>query len=291
MLALWITFHWIAIILVVILAIVAEYAGRKIIMVIIGRSIHGHHFGRPTQPSAEVKKRQATVMGLLLIMWKVIVFASAVIGILFIIFPTINILPFFASAGILGAVIGFGSQSTIKDIIAGTFIITENQFRVGDVIEVEGAGLNGAGTVEHISLRSTVLRDNSGNVHYISNGNIIHVINKTMGYSKVNFTLSVAPDTDIDKVAAIIDKTGEVLAGNEKWQNKIIEAPHFINLGAFSDTVLELNITGKTVAGEQWAVASELKKQLLKELQHHHGVKISHTAGLNLSVVSGKKKK
>ncbi len=287
----WTANYSVMILAVIIGALAAEYIGRNIIKGFVGRSLHGRHFGRPKQLSAEVKKRQQTVTGLLLVLWKVVVFAAAAIIIIMSLFPTINILPLFASAGVLGAVIGFGAQSMIKDVIAGTFVITENQFRVGDVIELEGNGVAASGTVEHVSLRSTVLRDNSGNVHYFSNGTIMHVINKTMGYSKVNFTLSVKPSADIDKVAEIIDRVGLELDENEKWQHKIIEPPHFINLGSLGDNAIELNISGKTVAGEQWAVTSELKKRLLIELQRHKDIHLSQASGLNLSLLSGKKKK
>lgn len=271
---------------VILVAIIAEYIGEKLIKIAIHRSIHGKHFGRPKQPLADVKKRQKTIIGITIIFWKVLVFLGAGLGIFKIVFPQVDLLPIFASAGVLGAVIGFGAQSIIKDIIAGIFIIAENQFRVGDVVEIDAGGV-GSGTVEHISLRSTVLRDVSGNVHYVSNGNIVHVINKTMGYSKVNFAISVKPNTDIDVLAEIIEKVGTTLAESEKWKHKIIEAPHFVNLGAFSDTALEVNISGTTQPGEQWAVTSEMKKRLLTALKKYPEVKLAHY--MDLSALGPKK--
>ena len=235
----WVSQHYITFFLVILLALWAEYFGQKIIKAFVGRRLHGRHFGRPLQPSAEVKKRQETILSLALVIWKSIVFIGAVIIIFVTLFPSINIFPVFASAGILGAVIGFGSQSMIKDIIAGTFIIGENQFRVGDVIELEGNGVTASGTVEHISLRSTVLRDISGNVHYFSNGTVMHVINITMGYSKVYFALNVKPDNDVDKIISIIDRVGAELGKDSKWEKKVIEPPHFINIGTLSDTAIE----------------------------------------------------
>jgi small conductance mechanosensitive channel len=287
----WTSHHYAMILIVLVVAFVAEYVGRYLIKVLISRSLHGHHFGRPKQLSAEVKKRQQTILTLALITWKTLVFIVALVAVMMSLFPTINILPFFASAGVFGAIIGFGAQSLIKDTLAGIAIIAENQFRVGDVVELEGSGVSASGTVEHISLRGTVLRDNDGNVHYFSNGNIMHVVNKTMGYSKVSFALSVSPDSDIDKTVAIIDKAGAELEASSKWQNKIIEPPHFINLGGLTDTAIELNISGKTVAGEQWAATSELKKRLLRELQQHKDIQLASSPGLNLSLLSGKKKK
>ena len=287
----WVSHRYILFIVIIVAALVAEYIGRKIIKGLVGRSLHGRHFGRPKQPTAEIKKRQETILSLALVVWKSIIFIIVIAIIVVSLFPQINILPLFASAGVLGAVVGFGAQSMIKDIISGTFIIVENQFRVGDVVELEGSGVNAGGTVEHISLRSTVLRDNSGNVNYFYNGDILHVINKTMGYSKVNFSLGVKPSANIDKAVEIIDKVGLNLSESEKWEKKIIEPPHFINLGALSDTAIELNISGKTVAGEQWAVTSELKKRLLQELRQHKDIHLSQASGLNLSLFSNKKTK
>ncbi|WP_416348154.1 mechanosensitive ion channel family protein, partial [Escherichia coli] len=88
--------------------------------------------------------------------------------------------PLIASAGLIGVTIGFGAQAIIRDFITGLFIIGENQYRVGDIVEFTD---NASGTVERIGSRSTVIRDIEGNVHYLPNGSITHVINKTMGYS------------------------------------------------------------------------------------------------------------
>jgi small conductance mechanosensitive channel len=171
----------------------------------------------------------------------------------------------------LGAVIGFGAQSVIRDFISGAFIIIENQFRVGDDVEVDGA----IGKVEHITLRSTVIRDDAGNVHYIANGNVFHVINKTMGYSKVYFALSVAPETDIDELRAVIDNIGLKLASDEKWKKKIIEPVSLFNLGAFSDQALEVRVSGKTQPGDQFAVTTEFKKRLLAQIKKQKDIKLS----------------
>lgn len=284
--ATWISDHALSIILIIVLAYVLDYVGRKIIKSAIKRSVNGHHFGRAKQPTIDVKKRQDTIAGITALFWKVVVFLGAGLALFRIFFPQVDILPVFASAGLVGAVIGFGAQSMIKDLIAGVFIIAENQYRVGDVVEIDAGGV-GSGTVEHITLRSTVLRDPSGNVHYISNGNVVHVINKTMGYSKVNFALSVKPSTDVDKLAQIIEKIGLDLSESDKWKHKIIEAPHFINLGAFSDIALEVNITGTTQPGEQWAVTSEMKKRLLQEIKGREDIKLAQY--IDLSALGRKK--
>lgn len=267
----WISDYGFSILGIIIVAFIAGYIGEQIIKAVIRRAVHGRHFMRANQPLIDVKKRQDTVIGVSIVVWKLIVIFSASIAIFTTVFPEVNLLPLLASAGVLGAVIGFGAQSIIKDFISGAFIIIENQFRVGDDVEIDGA----IGKVEHITLRSTVVRDDAGNVHYISNGNVFHVINKTMGYSKVYFTLSVAPETDIDELKTVIDKVGQALAKDEKWHKKIIEAPTLFNLGAFSDQALEVRISGKTQPGDQFAVTTDFKKRLLSEIKKRPDIKLS----------------
>lgn len=273
----WVSSHILAIIGIILLAIIVEYIGEQIIKVVIRRVIHGRHFVRANQSIMDVKKRQDTIISVSIIVWKIIIIGGAGLALFTTIFPQINLLPILASAGVISAIIGFGAQSVIRDFISGAFIIIENQFRVGDDVEIDGA----VGKVEHITLRSTVVRDDAGNVHYIANGNVFHTINKTMGYSKVYFTLSVSPETDIDKLSDIIEKIGSKIASEEKWQKKIIEPPTFLNLGAFSDSALEVRVTGKTQPGDQFAVTTEFKKRLLAELKKHSDIKLSQYQDLS----------
>lgn len=273
----WFSSHWLAVIAVVLAAIIAEYVGELIIKAIVRKVVHGRHFIRPHQPLVDVQKRQDTIISVSVIIWKLIVFVGAGLAVFAILFPNVNLLPLLASAGILGAVIGFGAQSIIRDFISGAFIIIENQFRVGDDVEIDGA----MGKVEQITLRSTVVRDDAGNVHYIANGSVFHVINKTMGYSKVYFTLSVTPETDIDELSSIIEKLGQELSVDKKWDKKIIDPPALLNLGAFSDQALEVRISGKTQAGEQFGVTTEFKKRLLKQINKRSDIKLSQYQDLS----------
>lgn len=273
----WASTHILTIIGIILLAIIVEYIGEQIIKVVARRVIHGRHFVRANQSIMDVKKRQDTIISVSVIVWKILILGGAGLALFTTIFPQINLVPILASAGVLGAIIGFGAQSIIRDFISGAFIIIENQFRVGDDVEVDGA----VGKVEHITLRSTVIRDDAGSVHYIANGSVFHTINKTMGYSKVYFTLSITPETDIDKLADIIEKIGLTLASDEKWQKKIIEPPTFFNLGAFSDSALEVRVAGKTQPGDQFAITTEFKKRLLSELKKHSDIKLSQYQDLS----------
>ena len=237
--------------------------GAIVIKRIIKRSVRRTRYN--DMSADDVRKRQDTLTSLIDVVWKS--FVGIVIGLMLFktFFPAINLTPLFASAGILGVALGFGAQSLIKDFLAGVFIITENQYRVGDVVDIEGA----TGTVERVGIRSTVLRDVDGNVHYMPNGNVMHVINKTMGFSKVNFALAVDPKTNVDKLAEIIDKVGDKLAQDDAWRAKIIDPPHFLNIGTYSEVGMEVNIVGKVQPSEQWSVSAEMRRRLLPELKKH----------------------
>lgn len=230
------------------------------------------HYQR-TLHKKDLEKRQRTLGGMFTNVWRIIV---VVISLYFILQAIIGkeqaftlLAPLFASAGIIGVALGFGAQSLVKDFISGIFIISENQYRVGDVIEIEGFG----GTVERIGVRSTVIRDVDGNVHFFPNGMVQHIINKTMGYSMARFTLAVAPDTDIDKVAKIIDKIGLKLASEEKWKDKVLEAPRYVMMGEFTATAINLIVSGKTQPSDQWSVTAEMRRRILEKFDQE-GIEI-----------------
>lgn len=227
---------------------------------IVARAVKAH--GR-NWPSKDIEKRQKTLAGLVTRVWRVLVVTVGALIIFSMIFPNVNLAPLFASAGIIGVAFGFGAQSLVKDFLSGIFIISENQYRVGDIIDIEGA----SGTVERISARSTVLRDADGNVHYFPNGMVQHVVNKTMGYSMARFSIGVHPSSDLENVISVINNIGTKLASEDKWNSKIIEAPAFVSVGEFTSTGVDLLISGKTQPSDQWSVTAEMRRRLLHELE------------------------
>lgn len=256
----WLHKSWLPIVMTLAVAfVVAKFSGLLLIPLI--RRVVGRMHTDLTHE--DVVKRQDTLISLLHILVKVTAWTIALFTILRI--CGIDLTPFIAGAGVLGVALGFGAQSLIKDFLSGLFIILENQYRVGDIVDLEGS----AGTVELITLRSTVVRDADGNVHYIPNGNIMRVINKTMGFSTINLTIAVQPNSNIDRLAELINAMGEQLAQDKAWKDKILEAPHFLSIGNFSDTALEIKITGKTQPSRQWGVTGELRKRLLGALKKH----------------------
>lgn len=220
----------------------------------------------------DIEKREKTLSHTFSILWRVVVFTGGALALFQILFPGVSLAPLFASAGIVGVALGFGAQSLVRDFLSGIFIIAENQYRVGDVIDIEGFG----GTVERVGARSTVLRDADGNVHYFPNGMIMHVINKTMGYSVARFFIGVHPSSDLDKVISIINETGKKLADEEKWKNKVIEPPTFVSVTEFSSLEVTLLVSGKTQPSDQWSVTSEMRQRLFLEFEKNK-IKLSTT--------------
>lgn len=260
----WFREHLTAIIVIIITGILAYYIGGRVLSRIVKRLVKTARHREWHQK--DVEKRQNTLASVARNVWHIFV----VIVVLIALFrESIDkadsiLAPFFASAGVVSVILGFGAQTVIKDFIAGLFIIGENQYRVGDIVEFTD---NASGTVERIGSRSTVIRDVDGNVHYLPNGSITHVINKTMGYSMARFIITVDPSSDIKTISSVINKIGKDLSHEEKWKNKILEPPAFVSVGEFTATSLEIIIAGKTQPSDQWAVIAEMRRRLLEEME------------------------
>ena len=252
------------IIIIIIVAIALYWLGPRLVMWLTRHAFVTTY--QRTLPKKDLEKRHKTLGGLFANVWRIIVVVIAGYAIFTHFFNSAALAPLFASAGIIGVAFGFGAQSLVKDFLSGVFIISENQYRVGDIIEIDGFG----GTVERIGVRSTVIRDVEGNVHFFPNGVVQHVINKTMGYSKVYFTITVAPDTNISTASDIINRIGEEISGEEKWQRKVIEPPHFDILGDFNASSISLVVSGKTQPSDQWALTAEMRRRILREFEKEH---------------------
>lgn len=178
----------------------------------------------------------------------------------------------FTSAGVVGVVVGFGAQSLIRDLVSGVFIIIENQYRIGDEVTLASAAGLGSidGTVEDVTIRTTVLRDLSGNVHHLPNGNIGRTTNKTLGFSRMNEVLVVAIDTDLAKLEKIIHKAGQDLTKVDGIGNKILEAPYLASVNGFTDKGIVIRILAKTSAAAQWKIRSEFFRILQQSFEKNH---------------------
>ena len=252
----WIQTNWFDVLVIIVITALLYWLGSIIVKSTVRHAVKSTR--ARTWHRKDIEKRQNTLSALFVTVWRTVVVA---VGILLILgkLPGVNLAPLFASAGIIGVAIGFGSQSLVKDFLSGIFIVSDNQYRVGDIIQID----QDSGTVERIGTRSTVIRDADGNVHYFPNGSIQHVINKTMGYSMARFSIAVVPSGDLDEIIAIINGTGAKLAEEKKWQNKIIDAPAFVSIGEFTANSVSLLIAGKTQPSDQWSVVAEMRRRLL----------------------------
>lgn len=174
------------------------------------------------------------------------------------------------SAGLFGVIISFGAQNAIRDIVAGVFIIAENQFRVGDVVKFYYAGQQISGKVEEISIRVTKLRDIDGNLHIIRNGFSEIITNRTFNYANANIELLVAYDTDIDKLEAVINEVGSAMIMDPMWREKIIQPIQFTRVAAFENSAIRVKALGQVEAAEQWKVSGEFLRRIKKAFEQNH---------------------
>lgn len=224
----------------------------------------------------EEKKREDTLIKISQNFFGIFIWVAAVLMILDRL--GVPVAPLITGAGIIGVAIGFGSQSLVKDIITGLFIIAENQFRIGDFVCVDKY----CGTVEDMTLRVTKLRQIDGTIHYVPNGEIKVASNKSKDYSKVDLKIGVGYHTDLDKLEELVNKVGDDLAKDEKLGIHIIEAPHFLRIDDFGDYSISVHISGKVYPKKQYLINGEMRRRL-KKIFDEHGIDIPYPTKVTIS--------
>jgi small-conductance mechanosensitive channel len=212
---------------------------------------------RATAVQAERSEQRARTIGSLL-RYVVTITISAVAFLMVLAELGVSIAPLIAGAGIAGVALGFGAQSLVKDFLSGTFMLLEDQYGVGDVIDLGEA----TGTVERVTLRVTILRDINGTVWYVPNGEILRVGNKSQLWSRIVLDVEVAYDTDIAQASAVIKRVAD-----EEWKAEtpgalIIEEPEMWGVQEFAQSAIVLRLAVKTRPGEQWAAGRALRARL-----------------------------
>ena len=209
------------------------------------------------------KKREDTLIGILNALLKAVVWifgATLILAQL-----GVNVGPLIAGASIVGIAIGFGAQSIVKDFVTGIFIILENQYRIGDTVQLNDA----IGTVEDITIRQTILRDGEGHKHYVPNGSIGKATNLTMDFSNLKLYIDISYDEDLDKVKKVINQVGKELSQAADFKDKIIEVPQFLRIQSFGAHAISVRIMGKMKPGTQWQIAGEMRLRLKKAFDAH----------------------
>jgi len=228
----------------------------------------GRYLFQKEEASKRAEARSKTISNILssisgFILWTVAIFMM--LGEL-----GINIAPLIAGAGIAGIALGFGAQTIVRDFLSGVFMVVEDQFGVGDIINVGSV----SGTVEKVSLRTTTLREVTGTVWHVPNGEIQRVGNLSQLWSRALLDIDVAYDTDLRLAAGVIQRVA-----NEMWQDpewggdELMEEPEVWGIQNLGADGIAIRLVIKTEPATQWAVERELRLRI-KEAFDEAGIEI-----------------
>ncbi len=180
-----------------------------------------------------------------------------------------NVAPILASAGVLGLAIGFGAQNLVKDFLSGVMMMIEDQYGVGDAVDLGEA----IGTVENVGLRVTRVRDVDGTVWYVRNGEILRVGNQSQNWARTVLDIKVGYSEDLVRVREILKEIAHGLWEDEDYKDVIIEEPEVWGVQDLSPDAVVMRVTLKTAPMEQWAVAREMRARI-KGRFDHEGIEI-----------------
>lgn len=214
-------------------------------------------------------QRAATMGSLLKSIVSGVIFT--VVALMFISELGYDIAPLIASAGIIGVALGFGSQTLVKDFLSGIFMIFEDQYGVGDVVDLGEA----SGTVEAVSLRVTRLRDVNGTVWYVRNGEILRVGNMSQNWARTVLDVTVGYTEDLVRVRRALQEVARDLWEDEDFKGLIIEEPEVWGVESLGVDGIVVRVTLKTAPMEQWGVARAMRERVKARFEHE---------GINLAV-------
>jgi moderate conductance mechanosensitive channel len=201
------------------------------------------------------EKRGRTISQLLRSVGRVVIITIAIL-LTFNVF--INIAPILAGAGILGLAVSFGAQSLVRDVISGFFILLENQFAVGDVIEAGGK----SGVVERMTLRVVVLRDLEGTMHVVPNGEVKVVSNRTRGWARAVVDIAVPYSEDVDRILGVVRDEAAQFSTDPVWGLQLDGPVEVLGIEELRDNSVLMRTLLKTQPGSQWNVAREFRRRL-----------------------------
>ena len=219
-------------------------------------SVIERHLARDAEGGARLSARARTLLPLLRRVLMIVV--ATLVGFVVLSEIGVDIGPLLAGAGVVGLAIGIGSQTLVKDMITGVFILIENQFTVGDVVSVGGK----TGVVEDISIRTIRMRDLSGNVHVIPFSSVSTVENMTREFSCYVFDVGVAYSEDVDEVIAVLRELGEELRADETHGRHVREPLEIMGLNEFGDSAVVVRARVTTTPGDQWMVGREFNRRI-----------------------------
>ena len=190
--------------------------------------------------------------------------------------------PILASAGILGVALGFGSQTLVKDFLSGIFLIFEDQYGVGDVIDTGEV----IGTVENVTLRITQLRDANGMTWYVRNGELLRVGNMSQNWARAVLDIQVSSHEDLGRVRRVLQEVADDLWHDEDFKGVVIEEPEIPGVEAITPDAITLRVTLKTAPMEQWRVGRVLRERI-KARFDHEGIAAPYPTSVVMNRTSG----
>ncbi|MGF7238488.1 MAG: mechanosensitive ion channel family protein [Frankia sp.] len=217
-------------------------------------------FGDPTVLLERRRQRAETVGSIARSITSIVVFGIAFVTVLGEL--GINLAPIVASAGVIGLAVGFGAQNLVKDFLSGIFMLLEDQYGVGDVIDVGPA----TGTVESVSLRTTRLRDVEGSVWYVRNGEITRVANKSQTWSRAVLDIPLTYDTDVSQARDVLKRTADEVWADPRWAAVVIEEPEVWGVEEMSADGYIIRMVVKTLPTRQGDLARELRERIRSAL-------------------------
>ena len=209
-----------------------------------------------SQPSLRAGARAETVGTVLKSIASIVIYSIAVLTALGEV--GINLAPLIAGAGVIGVALGFGAQSLVKDFLSGLFMLAEDQYGVGDVIDVGEA----TGTVEIVNLRTTRLRAVDGTVWHVPNGEIRRVGNMSQQWARALLDIDVAYDTDLDLAMDVVKQVADELWREDTWNVDILDEPEVWGVQALGADGITIRLVLRTQPSRQWAVSRELNRRL-----------------------------
>jgi len=238
---------------------------------IIANSKAGEFLADLRPGSNERRKQRAETMGSLLksITTGVIL---AIVTVMVLSQLSVDIAPIIASAGILGLAFGFGAQNLVKDFLSGIFMILEDQYGVGDAVDLGEA----TGTVEAVGLRVTRLRDVNGTVWYVRNGEILRVGNQSQNWARTVLDITVDYEANLDQVQRVLEEEATAMYQDEQFHDVIIEQPEVWGVERFDKDGAVVRVVLKTAPLQQWLVARAMR-QRVKARFDKEGIRIPTT--------------
>jgi small conductance mechanosensitive channel len=262
----WFAEPWVRIVIIFAAAVLVTLASRIVV----------NRFRRKLEGSASVTqelnlRRATTLTGALSTALIVVIWALAILMALGELNQ--NIAPLLASAGVAGVALGFGAQSLVKDTLSGFFILLENQFGVGDNVEIQAPSGKVVGRVESLTLRVTALRAFDGALHFVPNGNILVASNRSKGWARAIVDVRAAYGEDVEHLRSVLEELFTELEGDRTLSEWIHEAPNVLGVERMGQDALVLRVVADTRPSKVMDVERLLRERISGRLLER-GIKV-----------------